>query len=323
MDTPRTATLPDADANRDPITGVPGAHPMGTGVGATGGAVAGAAAGSIAGPIGAVVGLVGGAIIGGLAGKGVAERINPTLEDAYWRENYAREPYVAADRSYDDYGPAYATGWTERERHGADFATAEPQLAASWEARRGSSTLSWDEARPAARQSWDRVNTRYLNADEAVDTEPMANDEVVDVLNDLLENCRDGEYGFRACAEEVQSLSAKQLFDRRAAGCRAAEAELLPLIAAYGGKPADGGTAGGALHRGWVHVKGSLGADSELTILESCERGEDTAIARYRKALKRALPPEVRAVVQRQAEGAQRNHDEIRDLRNAARAQKG
>ena len=31
------------DANRDPITGAPGAHPVGTGVGATGGGAAGAA----------------------------------------------------------------------------------------------------------------------------------------------------------------------------------------------------------------------------------------------------------------------------------------
>ena len=30
------------DANRDPITGTPGAHPVGTGVGAAGGAAAGA-----------------------------------------------------------------------------------------------------------------------------------------------------------------------------------------------------------------------------------------------------------------------------------------
>ena len=29
------------DMNRDPITGAPGSHPLGTGVGATGGAVAG------------------------------------------------------------------------------------------------------------------------------------------------------------------------------------------------------------------------------------------------------------------------------------------
>ncbi|RYF79790.1 MAG: PA2169 family four-helix-bundle protein [Comamonadaceae bacterium] len=313
---------PVADANRDPITGAPGAHPVGTGVGATGGAVAGAAAGTIAGPIGTVVGMIAGAVVGGLAGKGVAERINPTVEEAHWRERYAKEPYVEAGRPYDDYGPAYAIGWTERDRLAADFDAVEPDLAAQWEARRGRSTLSWDQARPAARESWSQVNRRYLSDDVAADAEPLANDEVVDVLNDLLENCRDGEYGFRACAEEVESPAAKQLFERRAAGCREAEAQLLPLIAAYGGKPAEGGTTSGALHRGWVHVKGSVGANSELAILESCERGEDTAIARYRKALKQNLPSDVRAVVEQQAQGAQRNHDEIRDLRNVARAER-
>jgi len=43
-------------------------------------------------------------------------------------------------------------------------------------------------------------------------------------------------------------------------------------------------------------------------------------VARYRKALKQQLPADVRAVVMAQADGAQRNHDQIRDLRNAARA---
>ena len=150
--------------------------------------------------------------------------------------------------------------------------------------------------------------------------EALTEDDVVDILNDLLETTRDGGYGFLACAEEVESPPAKQLFASRAEGCRQAESELLQLIASYGGKPAEGGTAAGAVHRGWVHVKGSLGANSELSILESCERGEDTAVARYRKALKQNLPADVRSVVERQAEGAQRNHDQIRDLRNAARA---
>ncbi|MGJ7613290.1 MULTISPECIES: ferritin-like domain-containing protein [unclassified Variovorax] len=147
----------------------------------------------------------------------------------------------------------------------------------------------------------------------------LANDDVVGVLNDLLENSRDGEYGFRACAEEVKSPAAKQLFASRAEQCKKAEAELVALVTAYGGKPAEGGTASGALHRGWVHVKGSLGANSELSILESCERGEDSAVARYRKALKQNLPADVRTVIAAQAEGAQHNHDQIRDLRNAAR----
>ena len=38
------------DTNPDPITGEPGSHPVGTGLGAGGGALAGAAIGSVAGP---------------------------------------------------------------------------------------------------------------------------------------------------------------------------------------------------------------------------------------------------------------------------------
>lgn len=160
-----------------------------------------------------------------------------------------------------------------------------------------------------------------LSADaDVVSTDALSNDDVVDVLNDLLENTRDGEYGFKTCADQVQTASYKQLFSSRADGCRQAGEELMTLIRQYGGEPASGGTAAGALHRGWVQVKGAVGADSELSMLESCEQGEDAAIARYRKALKQSLPADVRAVVQRQADGAQRNHDQIRDLRDAARA---
>jgi phage tail tape-measure protein len=64
--------------NLDPITKTPGAHPLGTGIGAAGGAAAGAAVGSAAGPLGTLAGGVVGAIAGGLAGKEIAENANPT-----------------------------------------------------------------------------------------------------------------------------------------------------------------------------------------------------------------------------------------------------
>ncbi|MDM0056444.1 ferritin-like domain-containing protein [Variovorax fucosicus] len=315
--------LGNGEPNRDPITGTPGAHPIGTGLGATGGALAGAAAGSLAGPVGTVVGLVAGAVAGGLGGKAAAEGVNPTAEDAYWRENHAKESYYDARRSYDDYRPAYEMGWSGRARHGADFDEVEPALAAEWESRRGASGLDWGAARPATQAAWERADDTYYdkqaNGSDIVNHEDLSDDDVADVLNDLLENARDGEYGFRTCAEQVETAGAKQLFASRAEGCRQAAGELEALVEQYGGEPASGGTTAGALHRGWVQLKGSVGADSELSILESCERGEDAAIARYRKALKQSLPADVRAVVQRQADGAQRNHDQIRDLRNAAR----
>src|SRR5678815_624399 len=78
------------DANRDPISVAPGAHPVGTGLGAAaGGMAAGAAAGTVAGPVGTIAGAAIGAVVGGLAGKGVAEMFVPTAEEAYWAQNYA------------------------------------------------------------------------------------------------------------------------------------------------------------------------------------------------------------------------------------------
>ena len=68
------------DLNPDLITGEPGSHPIGTGVGAAGGAAAGAAIGTaVGGPVGTVVGGIIGAVTGGLAGKDVAENLDPTL----------------------------------------------------------------------------------------------------------------------------------------------------------------------------------------------------------------------------------------------------
>ena len=348
-DLSRGTTAGDAtDMNRDPITGAPGSHPVGTGVGATGGALAGAAAGSLAGPVGTVVGLVAGAVVGGLGGKAVAENVNPTAEDAYWRESYNREAYVQPGSSYDDYGPAYEMGWSTRASRGDTFDAVEPSLADEWSSRRGASGLDWEQARPATRAAWERADRTYFSATDAdldgtVNTaragttvgstaalgagdvydgtgEPLANDEVVDVLNDLIENSRDGAEGFKVSAEQVETARLKQVFSERASACAAAAAELVPLVTQYGGTPADGGTAGGALHRGWVKVKGAVGADSEESILEEVERGEDASLARYRKALKNQLPADVRAVVQQQADGAQRNHDEMKALRDQARA---
>jgi len=150
---------PDSnDMNRDPITGAPGSHPIGTGVGAAAGGATGAAIGMVAGPVGAAAGAVVGAVVGGLAGKGVAEGVNPTAEDAYWRDQYADEPYYSADRSYEDYSPAYRTGYEGLGQNaGRTFEQAEPELRRSYEASRGKSRLEWEDARVATRAAWHRV----------------------------------------------------------------------------------------------------------------------------------------------------------------------
>ena len=144
----------------DPETGAGQGHPVGAGMGAAGGAAAGAAIGSAAGPLGTIVGGMVGAVAGGLAGEGVAEAINPSVEDEYWRRNYGDRPYVSAGAAYDTYRGAYEYGWEAFEKHaGRTFDEIEPELRTHWQARHPSG-LGWEHASAAARDAWQRVEQR-------------------------------------------------------------------------------------------------------------------------------------------------------------------
>ena len=148
----------------------------------------------------------------------------------------------------------------------------------------------------------------------------MERDDVVETLNDLIENCKDGEYGFRTCAEHAKAANLKSAFTQRAGDCRSAAEELQTLVTRFGGTPDKTGTVSGALHRGWLAVRGAVALDDDQAMLNECERGEDIAINRYRKALEEDLPPDVEQVVRRQYEGARRNHDQIKALRDSHKA---
>ena len=92
------------------------------------------------------------------------------------------------------------------------------------------------------------------------------------------------------------------------------------LIRQNGGSPEDGGSAMGAMHRGWVSIKSKLTSYDDKAVAEEAERGEDNAKARYAKALQKNLPANVRSVVERQYQGVQRNHDQVKQLRDQLRA---
>jgi uncharacterized protein (TIGR02271 family) len=168
------------DANPDPITGEPGSHPVGTAAGAVGGAAlgvgAGAAAGAatgtaVGGPIGAAIGGAVGAVAGAVAGHAIGEQVDPTAEDAYWREHYSREPYYDKNYSYDDYRGAYRTGYEGYARYGRSgksYAEIEQELRRDYERNYGKSKLSWEKGRHAARAAWQRFDRdlqRYIDYD--------------------------------------------------------------------------------------------------------------------------------------------------------------
>ena len=93
-----------------------------------------------------------------MAGKGVADAVDPVAEDAYWRDNYAQRPY-AGGSAYDEYRPAYGYGVDAYKRHpNRTFDEVEPELGRGWNGKRGGSNLEWDRAKHATRDAWQRVS---------------------------------------------------------------------------------------------------------------------------------------------------------------------
>ena len=104
------------------------------------------------------MGAVVGAVAGSAAGKGVSQAFNPKAEDAYWRDNYNRAPGYIDGYTYDDYAPAYRTGYEAFGNHrGTTFEAAESTMRSDWERTKGASRLTWEQAKSATRAGWHRV----------------------------------------------------------------------------------------------------------------------------------------------------------------------
>jgi hypothetical protein len=96
--------------------------------------------------------------VGGITGKGAAEAVNPTIEDAYWRDNYMARPYYTAGDAYDTYQPAYQYGWESYPKFpGRKFDEVETELRSDWDKTKHSANLTWDRAKNATRDAWHRV----------------------------------------------------------------------------------------------------------------------------------------------------------------------
>ncbi|MBD1550952.1 PA2169 family four-helix-bundle protein [Pseudomonas typographi] len=144
--------------------------------------------------------------------------------------------------------------------------------------------------------------------------------DTIKVLNNLIETSKDGQEGFKTCAEDVKNAELKALFIKRAEECSKAAGELQAAVTELGGSPEDSTSVVGDIHRYWVDLKSRITGQSEEAILNEAERGEDAALKAYKEALAKPLPANVYTLIERQFHGVQRNHDQIKALRNIARA---
>lgn len=141
------------------------------------------------------------------------------------------------------------------------------------------------------------------------------NEKAVDVLNDLIEYCKDGQKGYQTAAEDVKNTRLKSVFTDFANQRAEFAGELKEQVRMLGADPEKSGNLAGTLHRGWIDIKSVLSSGDEEAILKECARGDSAAEAKYDEALKADLPMSVRDVVKKQ-------HDAIRSARNQIRSMK-
>ncbi|TWR98340.1 ferritin-like domain-containing protein [Pseudomonas saxonica] len=149
------------------------------------------------------------------------------------------------------------------------------------------------------------------------------NKEAISILNDLIEISKDGQEGFKSCAEDVKDALQKNFFVQRSADCAKAAAELQAQVRALGGEPETSTSFAADLHRRWIDVKSKFTGKDDEAILNEAERGEDHALKAYKEALEKIDKHNlvgIRDLVERQYHGVQRNHDQVKVLRNDARA---
>lgn len=110
-------------------------------------------------------------------------------------------------------------------------------------------------------------------------------EEVTEVLNSLIQTCKDGENGFKTAADKAKELSLKTMFSKYATQRCDFAAELQAHVKRLGGDPETTGHAAASLHRGWINLKEALSKNEDKAIIDECESGEDAAVKAYQEAL--------------------------------------
>jgi uncharacterized protein (TIGR02284 family) len=140
------------------------------------------------------------------------------------------------------------------------------------------------------------------------------------IIASLIETLKDGQEGFKQAAEAVKDPQLKSLFDEYSRQRAQFAVELRSKAQSPDERESKmSGSAAGALHRGWINLKSALTSGDDHAILAECERGEDSAVEEFQKALNNGLSAPVQQIVSRQYAQIKEAHDRIKHLRDAAK----
>ena len=140
------------------------------------------------------------------------------------------------------------------------------------------------------------------------------------IIDNLIETLKDGQDGFKQAAESVKDPQLKSVFDDYSRQRARFVSELRSQAQSPDERDSKmSGSAAGALHRGWINLKSAVTGGDDHAILAECERGEDSAVEEYRKALDNGLSAPVQQIVSRQFSQIKQAHDRVKSLRDATK----
>ena len=141
-----------------------------------------------------------------------------------------------------------------------------------------------------------------------------------EIIDNLIETLKDGQEGFKQAAESVKDPQLKSLFSEYSQQRARFAVELRSKAQRPDERDSKiSGSAAGALHRGWINLKSAITQGEDHAILAECERGEDSAVEEFRKALNDGLSAPVQEIVSRQYAEIKQAHDRVKQLRDAAK----
>ena len=144
--------------------------------------------------------------------------------------------------------------------------------------------------------------------------------ETLSTINRLVETLKDGQEGFREASGAVQDHELKSLFSEYSLQRSKFAGELQNYAITLGeSDPENTSSTAGALHRAWINIKSAVSSRDDHAILSECERGEDSAVAEYKKAMEGNLPSPLADIISRQYTDIKAAHDHVKSLRDASK----
>ena len=141
-------------------------------------------------------------------------------------------------------------------------------------------------------------------------------DDTKEILQTLIETCRDGETGYLHAASVARDSELKSYFQQQSLERTRFRAELTDAITQLGEPDPDAsGSSTAVVHRAWFELKSDLGG-GDHTLLESVEQGEDSAKHTYESALETKLPAVIDDLVRNQYASVKAAHDRVRGWRD-------